>query len=148
MHLIEKKQVEEKLAISAHNARAHIGNGDTQHGKSCSRCGKLNHLEQSKVRTDRCQKKKMTKDTEHCMTHAKIMRTKRWQHRNLMVQDKRFQFPQHQISNNCKVKNKKQPKKDTCKIQIETGSDGNLMPVRMYKMLFPHIKMNSFKETH
>ena len=62
---------------------------------------------------------------------------------------KDFQFPKHQISNNCTVKKKEQPQIDTRKCKIDTGSDGNFMPIRMYKIHFIHtndhkvIKRNS-----
>ena len=38
--------------------------------------------------------------------------------------------------------NKNSQKGDTCKYKIDTGSDGNLMPIRKYKLLFPHTNLN------
>ena len=38
--------------------------------------------EHAGTREDRCQK--VMKDAEQLMTHAKMMRTKRWQHRRFM----------------------------------------------------------------
>ena len=41
-----------------------------------------------------------------------------------------------------KLKTKGRQKIDMCEYKIERGSDGNLMPIRMYKMLFPHTNIN------
>ena len=45
-----------------------------------------------------------------------------------------------------KLKTKSSQRKDTCKYKIDTGSDGNLMPIRMYKMLFPHTNINELNK--
>ena len=41
-----------------------------------------------------------------------------------------------------KLKTKGSQKIDMCEYKIERGSDRNLMPIRMYKMLFPHTNIN------
>ena len=34
---------------------------------------------------------------------------------------------------------------ETCKYKIDKSSDGTLMPIRMYKMFFPHTNINELK---
>ena len=36
-----------------------------------------------------------------------------------------------------KLKTKSNQKTETCQYKIDTGSDGNLIPIRMYKVIFP-----------
>ena len=58
-----------------------------------------------------------------------------------------FQFLKCKLSNYFTVENKKQSKSGYLHIQIESGSDGCLMSIRMYKMLIPHTvlsKLNKF----
>ena len=69
-----------------------------------------------------------------------MMRKKRGQHKEFdMVRSKIFNL--YSVSN-CKAKTKGSQRTDTYKYKIDTGSDGNLMPVRMYKTLFPHTNIN------
>ena len=41
-------------------------------------------------------------------------------------------------SNNCKTWKKSNQKEEMCEYKINTGSDGNIMPIKMSKALFPH----------
>ena len=41
-----------------------------------------------------------------------------------------------------KLKTKGNHKVDTCEYKIDTGSDGNLMLIRMYKGLFPYTNIS------
>ena len=48
-----------------------------------------------------------------------------------------------------KLKTKSNKKRETFEYKIDTGSDGSLIPIRMYKMLFPHTnitELNKFIE--
>ena len=53
---------------------------------------------------------------------------------------KDYQFPQHKINNNCKAKKNGNYKMKMSENKIDTGSHDNLMPIKMFKMLFPHTK--------
>ena len=73
----------------------------------------------------------MTNHAKQFMRHTKMMKTK-----NVVTQEfdevrLQFSFPYHQSSNNQKLKNKKQAKNRYLP-KIDTGSDGNLMPIRMH----------------
>ena len=49
---------------------------------------------------------------------------------------KSFEVSQHQISLNCKTGDKKQQKTEMWKLKLDTGSEGNQMPIIMYEVLF------------
>ena len=44
-----------------------------------------------------------------------------------------------------KLKTKSSQRIDKCEYKIDTYSDGNLMPIRMYKMFLPHTDINELK---
>ena len=43
------------------------------------------------------------------------------------------------------AKLKKGNKKDICEYDLDTGSDGSFMAIRMYKMLFLHTNINELE---
>ena len=51
------------------------------------------------------------------------------------------------MSNDGKVKKEKCQKVDTCEYKIDTDSDGNLMPIRMYKVLFLHKNISDLNKS-
>ena len=67
----------------------------------------------------------MTTDEKVFMTHAKTVNRQRQQDMNLMWYDEK-------ISIFTVVKKKT----EMCEYKLHTGSDGNLMPMRTYTMLF------------
>ena len=84
MHSVEPKQAEEKLVLIANAVRAHMSHCNSKHILRALQ-GAENRTtasEYAEARADRCQKR--TKDAEKFMPHAKMMRTTRWQDRNLM----------------------------------------------------------------
>ena len=76
------------------------------------------------------------------MTHVKIMRTKMGQHMSFKWLDQKFVLAVQRLVIGlviiAKLKTKSSKKVDTYKYSKDTGSDGNVRPTRMFKMLFPH----------
>ena len=61
--------------------------------------------EYAETTADRCQNMAEEQDAEHFMTYTMMIKKLKWLHRGLVCKIKRFQFPQHQINDNCKIKN-------------------------------------------
>ena len=74
-----------------------------------------------------------------------MMRTKRSTQEVGVVRTKVLNF--HSITSViiAKLKTVSSQKVDTCKYKIDRGSDDDLMPLTMYKMLFPHTNINDVK---
>ena len=64
-----------------------------------------------------------------------------------VVRKKSFNFHSIRLVIIAKLKTKKQPKTHTCEYKIGTGSDGNLMPIRRYKVLFLHANISQPKQS-
>ena len=97
-------------------------------------------------RAGRCQR--MTKDVEQLGTYSKMI-TKRWQHRSFMwVKSKVINFHNFRSVTIAKVGRQKGVKTlDTYKYTIDTGSDGNQMPIRIYKMFFVYTNINELNKS-
>ena len=96
----------------------------------------------AEAKADRCKKMTEEKDAERFTTNAMMIKKERWQHRNLMQKDKIFNVHSVRSAIIEKLKTKSSQRTHTCKCKIDTDSDGNLMPIRMYKMLFLHTNVN------
>ena len=82
---------------------------------------------------DQCQKKLAENGMEQSMRYDGIETLTR---EFITIRSNIFKFPQHEIHNNCKVKNKKHSKIATCEYKIDPSSNGNLMPIKMFTVLF------------
>ena len=64
-------------------------------------------------------------------------------HEFYKVRSKVFNFHSVRSVTTSKLKTRSSHRTETCKYQIDTGSDGNLMPIKKYKMLFLNTNVNA-----
>ena len=64
-----------------------------------------------------------------------------------MVRSKTFNFCSTRSTIIAKLKTESYQKKETCKYKMDTSNDGNLMPIRMYKMLFPYTNITDLNKS-
>ena len=75
----EQKQIDKKLVLTVNTAETDMNPGDPQLiAEAVEDAGNLTTLS-GYAEARACRSQRMTKDAEQFKTHAKMMRTKRWQ---------------------------------------------------------------------
>ena len=133
IYLTEQIQAEEKLMLTVNTVGTCMSCGDFQHAAmdvhNAERWTTLRKYAEAKAGKP----PKITWDIELFLTHAKTMRTQRWKH---MSEHSKSKFSTVTASDQsvliANVVTKRYQKTDMCKCKLDTGSDGKLMPIRMY----------------
>ena len=89
----------------------------------------------------------MTTDEELFMNCSKTMKKTEVATKEFDIARPKFQLFMALDNPNCQTENKKAVKKtEMSEFKFETGSNGSLMLMRMYKMLFPKTNINELNK--
>ena len=115
------------------------------YGNNCTACGRSNHVELEgwnpsiKLSRDTQREKSRTAHTKHQDAEETEISTKDFD----IVRSKVFNFSSVKSIIFAKHKARSSQIVEICKCKIDTGCNGNLMLIKMFKTLFPHSKITN-----